>query len=90
MVDIYSSPTDVAPSGKALLYYAREGDDKAYAGPDLVANTAAIIAGSTGPSGTNLFYLFGLANWVSENGLDDPYLEELARLARALPAVAAD
>ncbi|CAE8652720.1 unnamed protein product [Polarella glacialis] len=67
-----------ASLGRALVYYAHDpGGSSAYAGPEAVGDTAAIIARSVGPSGRNDQYLFSLLEALREWELPlEPYLEE--------------
>ena len=88
VVPYYAAPDDQEPVGKALLYYAQQGDDPAYTGPAPVEAVAAIIAGSVGPSGRNLDYLLNLHAWMEANSLKDSHLTQLATIASALAATA--
>eukprot|EP00729_Bicosta_minor_P018258 gene18258-8404_t len=46
VVPYYLKQDDDEPAGKAILYFAQQGDDPAYTGPAPVEETAAIIARS--------------------------------------------
>ena len=48
VVPYYLKQDDDEPAGKAILYFAQQGDDPAYTGPAPVEETAAIIARSVG------------------------------------------
>jgi cation transport protein ChaC len=63
----------------AILYVARE-DNHAFLGPAPIAELAAQIAGSTGPSGSNREYVLLLAQALRELGDPDPHVRELEAL----------
>ena len=88
VVAYYTAPGDAKPAGKAIMYFAQQGDDPAYTGPAPLEDTAAMIARSVGPSGRNLDYLLNLHTWMESNNLEDEHLTSLAALASYLAAEA--
>lgn len=68
-----------AELGNAIVYFAdNPTESAAYAGPEKISDTAAVIAKSSGPSGQNDQYLFMLMKALRSQGLPiDAYLEEL-------------
>ena len=75
-----------------VLYVAPVGN-RAYLGPAPLPEMAAHIAGSAGPSGTNIDYLRRLAGELRRLEIDDPHVfrlercvEDLARADAPLPA----
>eukprot|EP00930_Biecheleria_cincta_P004661 TRINITY_DN105582_c0_g1_i1.p1 TRINITY_DN105582_c0_g1~~TRINITY_DN105582_c0_g1_i1.p1 ORF type:complete len:238 (+),score=43.17 TRINITY_DN105582_c0_g1_i1:93-806(+) len=68
-----------AELGKAIVYFAdNPTKSAAYAGPEKISDTAAIIAKSSGPSGENDQYLFMLMEALRGHELPiESYLEEL-------------
>ena len=75
-----------------VLYVAPVGN-RAYLGPAPLPEMAAHIAGSAGPSGTNIDYLRKLAGELRRLEIDDPHVfrlersvEDLARADAPLPA----
>lgn len=73
---------DGCPHGRAILYYAKPGNDPAYVGPQTDEEVARIIARSHGPSGANSEYLFMLAEWCTANSFADAHVERLTELVR--------
>lgn len=72
--------------GRAVVYYAHDPERSlSYVGPELISETAAVIASAAGPSGRNDEYLFKLEAALLDNGLPlDPYLADLAGEVRRL------
>ena len=62
-----------------VVYVANE-DNEAYMGPMPIADLAAHINTSRGPSGSNREYLLQLAESLRGLGEEDPHVEELAAL----------
>lgn len=62
VVPYYLKQDDDEPAGKAILYFAQQGDDPAYTGPAPVEETAAIIARSVGSVQLQLLptHVFGI------------------------------
>jgi len=77
--------TDEGPVD-ALVYFAAEGNPS-WLGPAPVAEMAAHIARSVGPSGTNRAYLLELARALGELNADDRHVADLAAAVRAVGAV---
>jgi glutathione-specific gamma-glutamylcyclotransferase len=68
----------------ALLYVA-EPDNPSWLGPATLAEMAAHIQRSHGPSGPNREYLLRLADVLSTQGVQDAHVAALASAVRALP-----
>lgn len=64
--------------------YIAEHDNHAYLGPAPMAQIASHIVASSGPSGQNIDYLLELDAALLNLGIDDPHVNGLARLARAM------
>ena len=69
-----------------ILYVAR-ADNHAYLGPAPMAELAAHIDGSSGPSGSNRDYVLALATALRELGDPDPHVLELESLLLQSPDV---
>eukprot|EP00040_Diaphanoeca_grandis_P020217 m.107498 g.107498 ORF g.107498 m.107498 type:complete len:230 (-) comp27800_c3_seq2:96-785(-) len=70
------------PSGKAIVYYAKPGNDPSYIGKQSIEDVAKVIATSVGPSGPNRDYLFNLETWCTANNVDDDHILPLATMVR--------
>lgn len=62
--------------------YIAERDNHAYLGAAPMAEIAAHIAASSGPSGRNIDYLLELDQALLDLGIDDAHVRELAQLTR--------
>ncbi len=69
---------------QAVVYIAGP-DNPSWLGPADLAQMAAHIQGSRGPSGTNRAYLLRLADTLAARGVRDDHVEALASAVRALP-----
>lgn len=67
------------------LVYVAGPDNPNFIGPAPVAQMAAHIADSRGPSGENTEYLVNLARALREMGADDPHVFELERALGGKP-----
>ncbi len=67
----------------ALTYIATP-TNASFLGPAPVAEMAAHIARSQGPSGPNDEYLLQLACWLDEHDIHDAHIQELVAALRAL------
>jgi cation transport protein ChaC len=73
---------DGSALGRAVLYFAKPGDDPAYIGPEADEATALTIHRAVGPSGPNLQYLLQLHHWCIANRVPDTYLDRLVHLTQ--------
>jgi len=72
---------DDGPFATALVYLARP-DNPNYLGEAPLAEIAAQVRRSRGPSGPNPEYVLRLAEALDDMGIDDPHVHELAALLR--------
>ena len=68
---------------EALVYLATHRNPN-YLGPASLADIAAQVCASRGPSGPNDEYVFELAAFVEREGAEEPHVQELAAHVRAL------
>ena len=66
----------------AIVYYAMQGHDVAYAGPQTLAKTASKIANVVGPSGSNLEYFENIIKFMQSTGHKDEYLESIDKAVK--------
>ena len=69
--------TQTGEKSMAIVYYAVEEHDEAYAGPQTLGKTAQVIMNSHGPSGSNLDYFKNIIKFLKGTGAKDFYLESL-------------
>lgn len=63
-----------------VLLYVAGPDNPNYVGPEHHEDTMAVIRDAKGESGTNIDYLQELTRALREMQVEDPHIEELARL----------
>lgn len=67
-----------------VLAYVATKDNSGYLGPAPLPAMAAQIAAAAGPSGRNRDYVFGLADALRSQGIDDPHVFDLEAAVRGL------
>lgn len=82
VVDVWDPARPEVKLGRAIMYYAKPGNDPAYVGPQSAGAVADIVATAVGPSGPNTDYVFHLEAWCADNGLHDSHVAEVAALTR--------
>mmetsp|Transcript_16798 Transcript_16798/g.36117 ORF Transcript_16798/g.36117 Transcript_16798/m.36117 type:complete len:225 (-) Transcript_16798:148-822(-) len=83
-----SNPNEESFPSRSLVYYAHEPlKSSAFAGPEPLEKTAAVIAKSVGPSGANVEYLLNLVGALETWGLpEDLYLTSLVQEVKRIRA----
>ena len=74
---------DRSLGARAVTYVGHAGNDS-YVGHETALAIAEVIARSHGPSGSNVEYLFCLAQALRVMGVDDEHVFELEALVRQL------
>lgn len=70
-------------TAQALVYVATP-DNPHFLGPTALADIAAVVRRSRGPSGANVEYVLELARALEAIGVSDPHVHELAALVAPL------
>jgi cation transport regulator ChaC len=73
-----------------VIVYVADPQNPSYVGPEDERQTAAIVRGAHGPSGSNRDYVLRLAAELARLGVEDAHVSSIARAVAASPGDSAD